>query len=125
MGFSFKDTARKIAGNNHFIMSTRTRIKFDEIIDKYPDGITITAFDLFDDKKAGRYPVIAFAEDDTKFAMGGGKMFADIISSWYDQYGDGETASDALKAQGGVKMRFSRRTASASGFQYIYVEIVE
>ena len=125
MAINFKDKAKSVSSNEHFIINGKTRIQFSDIISQYPNGITITAFDIFKDRSAGTYPVIGFAEDETKFAMGGGKMFTDIISGWYDEYcGNAQAGSDDLKSQGGVKIKFSKRTSN-SGYQYIYVEVVD
>ena len=125
MAINFKDTAKRVSNNDHFIINGRTRIQINDIISNYPDGITITSFDIFKDRNAGTYPVIGFLEDDSKFAMGGGKMFTDIISGWYDECnGNAQAGSEDLKAQGGVKIKFSKRT-SQRGFEYIYPEVVE
>lgn len=89
------------------LMVDRTKIGTDEIIKFYPDGITLTEFDILsvDDNY---YPVILFAEDQTKFFFGGA-VLSKIIASWMKDYaGDVKAASDDLKASGGVKIRMKR-----------------
>lgn len=108
------------------IMENREKISTEDVIKKFPDGITITAFDLITTPDANgnpsTYPVIAFKEDTTKFIYGG-KALMDIVSLWVANFdGDIETTSNALAAAGGVKVKmFPSKTKTGRNFTAIEV----
>ena len=108
MANMFANLARR-ATTLSMLMENREKMSVSEVVEKYPDGITITAFDVITTPdKSGNpttYPVIVFEEDDTKFLYGG-KALNDIVTSWLANFeGDVETTSNALRAAGGVKVR--------------------
>lgn len=110
MGTLFTELARK-ATTLSSIMVGRTKISTQDVISTYPDGITVTAFDIVTTPDQNgimnTYPVVAFAEDNTKFIYGG-KSMKDIVDSWVANFdGDIDATSQALTAAGGVKMRMS------------------
>lgn len=96
------------------IMEDREKISTDDIIDGYPDGITIIAFDYIMGKKSkGKYPVYNFAEDTTVFANAGtvlDRIFRDFVDACD---GDVEQASNELRRQGGLKVKLGHGTTKA------------
>jgi hypothetical protein len=108
------------------IMDGREKITTEEVISTYPDGITITAFDLITTPDSNgnpqTYPVIAFDEDKTKFIYGG-KAMSDVVSLWVANFdGDIEATSNALSAAGGVKIKmFASKTRTGRNFTQIEV----
>ena len=93
------------------LMDGREKLGTEEVINKYPNGITITEFDIVttpdQNGNPATYPVIAFEEDNTKFIYGG-KALMDVVTMWLANFeGDVETTSNALKAAGGVKVKLS------------------
>ena len=104
-------TLAKRATTLSAIMEGREKITTEDVIKNFPDGITITEFDVVTTPDANgnpsTYPVIAFAEDNTKFLYGG-KALNDVVTTWLANFeGDVETTSNALKAAGGVKIQLT------------------
>lgn len=87
------------------LMEGREKIETKTIIEKYPNGITVTEFDMIGSGDDA-YPVFVFAEDNTVFAFGGA-VFKSIVQAWISNFeGSVSDASAALKATGGVRMKF-------------------
>jgi hypothetical protein len=104
----FAQIARKATSLSP-LMEGRTKISMREIIERYPDGVTVTAFDMLG-SGADAYPVFIFAEDPTVFAFGGAVM-GSIVGAWIQQFGGSvEDASDGLASAGGVRMVFEHST---------------
>lgn len=101
----------------------RDKMTTAEIIEKYPDGVTITEFDLLNSKRGGRYAVCAFVEDYSKFFCGG-TIMTQICESWAEDFESCEEASAALKAEGGVKCRLYH-SKTQKGNDIIKVDIVD
>lgn len=124
MAFNFKKSATKNLVVSS-LMQDREKISVEEIIAKYPEGITIVAFDMIHGVANGDYPVVLFAEDNSKFLMGGGKIFASIVNDWLANFeGDSAKGSSELAAQGGCKIKFSKRRSTKSNFTYTVPEIL-
>lgn len=102
---SFRDLAVK-ATTTSKLMENRTRISTDEIITKYPDGVTITAFDFMNGDN-DHYPVCVFKENENECFFGGSGL-TEICEQWLNGYDDTESCSAALAAEGGVKIKFVR-----------------
>lgn len=111
------------------IMQNREKLDVDEIITRYPDGITLTEFDMVTTynakkKEDATYPVFAFKEDENACFFGG-MILNRIVNTWIAAYdGDIQTASKELKSSGGVKVKMSHKKTSA-GNNLIHVEVVE
>lgn len=89
------------------LMENREKTTVDDIIRDYPEGITITEFDIIS-TSLDTFPVFTFAEDDEKFCFGG-TILHNIFDKFIEKFeGDIKAASNALKAAGGVKMGFSK-----------------
>lgn len=109
------------------IIEGKEKISVGDIINIYPDGITVTDFDMVTstdrDGNPDTYPVFCFAEDTSKFGFGG-SVFKTICEQWILNFdGDIETCSKALKAAGGVKMIFAQAKTKA-GRNVTTIEIV-
>lgn len=120
-------TLAKRATTLSTIMENREKISTDEIISKYPDGVTVTEFDVVTtpDKNGNpaTYPVIAFAEDNTKFFYGG-KAMMEVVTTWLAHFeGDVETVSNALKAGGGCKIVLSA-SKTKQGHNFTKVDVI-
>lgn len=108
------------------IMQDREKMSTEDIIAKYPEGITITEFDVVttpdSNGNPSTYPILAFAEDNTKFIYGG-KALMDMVTVWLaNMDGDIESTSKALKAAGGVKIKMSpARTKQGRNFTRVDV----
>lgn len=109
------------------LIEKRTKMPISDIIEKYPDGINVTGFDLIDgtdnDGNPTTYPVIVFAEEDDKFAFGG-LVMKNVCHAWLAHFeGDIDTCNAALKANGGVKLKFTR-DKTKKGREVTKVEVV-
>lgn len=89
------------------LMEGRDKISTAEIIATYPNGITMTQFDILNGEK-GTFPVYTIAEDDKVFAFGGA-VINKIVEAIVAQFnGSVDDASSALRANGGIKLRLSQ-----------------
>lgn len=106
------------------VMVDREKVKTEDLIEKYPDGLTIVAFDYVTSKKSkGAYPVFNIAEDPTIFCNGGtvlDRIFKEFVEACE---GDIETASDELRRQGGLKVILGKGT-TRSGDELITVDVI-
>lgn len=125
---NFKALAKKAADNSSFIMEGRNKLTIDEIISRYPEGITVTGVDKLKGRH-GEYAVGIFAEEDG-FYFNGGSAFTQIVDEWAPGYTEEGSATDyeALSADlaeaGGVKMKFEK-TKTQSGNNFTKIEIIE
>lgn len=103
-----KDTMLEVAHREttlSCLMNGRDKIKTEDIIKKYPEGITLTEFDLITIED-GTFPVFLFAEND-KECFFGGCILTKIATGWVKACdGDVEAASNNLKSCGGIKVQF-------------------
>lgn len=108
----FTDLAKKKTAGSP-VLSERTKISTDEIIARYPNGVTINGFDFLTGKN-GRYVVCAFQNDPGRY-FNGGKILTEIFESFVAEYQTEETSfSDAMDAcmkdfakEGGLKVKLS------------------
>lgn len=111
MGFNFRQLALENTVLSE-VMKNRDKIKMEDICKVYPEGVTVTEFDIIEtvnDKGVQElYCVCAFAEDE-KACFFGGVVLTKICNEWAKEFGGDTTAATAaLKAEGGVKMKFAR-----------------
>ena len=105
------------------LMNGREKMSMDDIIAEYPNGITVCEFDIIN-TSADSFPVFTFAEDDTKFAFGG-TILHNILDAFVSKFeGDIESTSTALKAAGGLKMRFYK-SRTKTGNNVTLVEVID
>lgn len=123
---NFKSKAiSKTTGNRDSYpdLTGRTQLKVDEIIEYYPDGITVTAFGCWTKKDGSTLWPVLWAEDTHHF-MWAGKVLQDILVEWLAEYnGDTAKCSADLEAEGGVKIKF-RKGKTKNGRDITYVDIV-
>lgn len=106
------------------VMTDRTKVTTDELIDKYPEGVTIVAFDYVQSKKSkGKYPVFNIEEDPTIFCNA-----STILTRIFDEFvaacdGDVDAASEELRRQGGLEVKLGHGTTK-SGDELITVEVL-
>lgn len=87
------------------LMTDRTKASTEYMIENYPAGFTIIAFDLVDSSEGTQYPVFNIKEDDKIFYCGGA-ILGKIVNNWVQAYnGDIDAASEALGADGGLMVR--------------------
>lgn len=117
----FSSIARK-ATTLSPIMAGREKIQMDELINQYPEGVTIVGFDIIT-TNADSFPVFIFSEDSQKFAFGG-TILHNIIDEWVGSFeGDIEKCSNELEKSGGVKLKFYK-SRTKSGNNVTLVEVL-
>ena len=68
------------------LMEGREKLRMEDLVKRYPNGVTITAVDMIPDTKSGElYSLFTFKEDETKFASGG-VIFNKIAKKWLEAY---------------------------------------
>lgn len=118
----FYEIAEQALGNSP-IMTGREKISTEDVIKKYPDGITLTGFDVLDNGKDG-YAVFTFAEDPDKF-VNGGALLSKMAFEWVKAFdGNITDASDELAKCGGVRVRLYPKKTKR-GNSITAVEIVK
>ena len=104
--FDFRTTALESTLLS-MLQNDREKISTNDLIKKFPDGITVNAFDFatINDKA---FAVVTFNEDD-KLYYNGGTILSKMCIAWAAGFaGDPEAASTALAKAGGVKLKFAK-----------------
>lgn len=118
----FYEIAEQALGNSP-IMTGREKISTEDVIKKYPAGITLNGFDVLDNGKNG-YAVFTFVEEPDKF-VNGGALLSKMAFEWVKAFdGNITDASDELSACGGVRVRLSTKKTKR-GNTITAVEIVK
>ena len=112
----------KVATASCTLMENRTKIGTEELINKYPEGVTVTAFDWLSGDN-GKYPVCVFSENENECFFGGTAM-TDICNEWMDGYDTPEQCSKDLGECGGVKIKFTKAKTKL-GRNFIKAEVIE
>jgi len=122
----FADIAKKAVANST-VREGRELITTEEILRNYPDGITITEFDILtrrDGSNLVTFPTFAFAEDITKY-YNGGLSLKKVVDGWLAHFeGDIESANAALKASGGCKIKLLPMQRTGNGNNFVPVEVI-
>ena len=117
MSNMFVEIGRKAVANSP-VREGRESISTEEILNKYPDGITITQFDVLSKRNGTEmvtFPTFTFAEEPTKY-YNGGMSLSKVVNGWLAHFdGDIEAANAALKASGGCRIKLiSERSESGT-----------
>ena len=103
--FNFRDSAMSSTLLSN-LQNNREKISTEGLIQRFPDGITVNAFD-FATVKDKIFAVVTFAEDDGMY-YNGGTVLTKMCMAWAAAFdGDPESASIALGKSGGVKLKFN------------------
>ena len=105
------------------IAKDKERIKLAEMITRYPDGVTITAFQRLVGEN-GVFFVFTFDEEPTAY-FAGCTTLDKLANAWLDDHPDQtiEETNEELAAEGGVKIRMFMANAK-SGRQYVNYEVL-
>lgn len=105
------------------IMANRNKISTDDVIKKYPDGITITGVDYVTLEDNVTYPVFTFEEDITSF-YAGGTLLNNMFDRLIDKYGSIGLVNHVLDKEGGLKVRLSNGVTKKTGRPITKVEVL-
>lgn len=126
MANMFADIAKKAVANSP-VREGRERISTEEILREYPEGITITEFDMLTKRDGANlvtFPTFAFAEDISKY-YNGGTSLKKVVDGWLAHFeGDVEAANAALKASGGCKIKLLPMQRTGNGNNFVPVEVI-
>lgn len=126
MANMFATMAAKAVANSS-VREGRERISTEEIIAQYPNGVTITEFDILSKRNGAeltQFPTFGFAEDITKYFNGGSSLMR-IVTEWMAHFeGDIEACNAALKAAGGCKVRLLQPIRTGNGNNFVPVEVI-
>lgn len=114
------DIAKKMVGNGG-LTSGLEKIKLDDVIKTYPNGVTITGAEMVSNNGSS-FPVFTFAEDTSKY-FSGGKALREMVEAWIEEYdGDLGSVNDELRRESVIiKMR---KVNTKKGKTYTTVTIV-
>lgn len=88
------DIARAAVGNGG-LTSGLQKIKLDDLIARYPEGVSITGVDIIN-YEGSRFPSFTFAEDDT-LCFSGGMALIQMADAWLEGYeGDIQAINEDL-----------------------------
>ena len=123
----FTEAAKKVVGGSK-VIEDHEKIKTDLLIAAYPNGFTIDGADLvttIDEKtkEPKQFCVFTIKEDPTKYASGG-QALTEIVRDWMSGYEDGVELSNALKAEGGVKIKLEK-TQTRGGNTFTSVTVLD
>lgn len=91
------------------VIEGRNKILTDEVIDQFPEGVTITSLDLIRNPEGDVYPVFAIKEDKTLY-FNGGALALKVALAWVEMNcGDIEETNKALADVGGVKVKLGKK----------------
>lgn len=114
------DIAKKTVGNGG-LTGGLEKIKLDDVIKTYPEGVSITGTDLIN-FNGNSFPVFTFAEDETKY-FSGGKALREMVEAWIEEYdGDLSAVNDDLRTEH-VKIRM-RKVTTKGGKTFTAVAIL-
>ncbi len=104
MAFNFKETAVKATTLSE-LMANRDKASTDYMIENYPNGFTVVAFDIVAGADGATYPVFNIGEDASIFYCGGA-ILNKIAHEWSDAFnGDIEAANEELYNGGGLALK--------------------
>ena len=119
---SLADIARNSIRNRK--NSSKEKIKLDEIIAKYPDGVTINGANLVNSPKFDKnFWIFSFVEDDSKCFSAGGEM-ARIAEDWLKFYDNNFAALNDDLEKYPLKFKLNK-IRTKKGFTYTAAEIIE
>lgn len=88
------------------LMVDKDKLSSEDIVRKYPDGVTLTDFDVVTSGQ-DTYPVFSIAEEPDAFYMGGAILMK-IVNSFVEAFdGDVDAASEEFSKSGGLKVILS------------------
>lgn len=126
MANMFAEMAKK-AVSNSTVREGRTNVSVDEIAKAYPDGITITEFDMLtvrDGAELKNFPTFAFEESPASY-FNGGDSLKKIVTDWLAHFdGDIEACNAALKASGGCKIKIHEKIRTSNGNSFTPIEVL-
>ena len=124
MGNRFSKTAAQKKKGGCPLMDGREKVDMIDIIADYPDFITIDGVDQIANADGELIPVFTFAEDQKVFAFAG-QVLADLFNDWKKDFDTWPELTEALKQEGGCKLRLFRKKTKNGKKEYTDYEVIE
>lgn len=107
-----------------FLCAGRNKVSTEDIIKKYPKGVTIVGADKVK-KDDDEFYVLTIAEDDDIFFFSG-SVLTNIADEWLKDFaGDCKALTEALNAEGGCKVKLHYEKSANTNRQYVAVDVLE
>lgn len=102
----FTEMAKKATTLSELMVGRK--LDTEELIEKFPDGVTVIECDTVDTDEA-HYAVVRFAEISDAFYTGG-IVLTNIVDAWINEYnGDMSLLNHDLHESGGVKVKLTAK----------------
>lgn len=120
--FDFK-AAAEAATTLSPLMDGKNKLSVDDVIRDYPQGVTITDFDMLTDNAKGTQFCVCLCKERPDSFFFGGSILSKICNEWVKGFaGDIEACSNALHDAGGVKVQLSHgRTRNGNSLTLVKV----
>lgn len=117
----FAQKAKQITEGGDNLFQGRDRIKMENLIAAYPNGVLVTEFRKLKGPK-GDFWLLGFAEDPA-VCFSATSIVEEILQGWVEGYDSVIAASDDLKKNGGCKLKLYYKTGK-TGNQYVAVDVI-
>lgn len=116
---SVKDLAISVTSLSE-VMQGKDKMSVEEIISKYPDGVTIVAFDIVENGQGEQYSVYNIAENSNIFCNGG-TVLNKVFNKMIDAFGDIDNANAELTKEP-LKVKLEKaKTKTGNNFTKVIV----
>lgn len=116
---SLNDVAKKVSGVSE-LTAGRTKLSTEDVITKYPNGVTIAAVDLFGSGEDA-YAVINIIEDSGVYFFGG-QSITNLVKDWLNMCGTISEVNAQLKKEP-VKILL-KQTKTKKGKDFTSFEVI-
>lgn len=113
------DVARKILGGGG-VTGGLEKIKIDELIKTYPNGVAVNGFDLIS-YNGGQFPVFTFVENPAQ-CFSGGKALQDLVNGWLE-FCDGDIGEANANLQAEPVILKLAKVKTKAGRDFTRVEV--
>lgn len=120
---NIKEFLQSVASNQSELTKDRTKVELDEVIQHYPNGVTITAFEIAKSNEFDTEFTICNIKENDKIYFFGGKILTNIFNALIQATGSLENANQALNLQPCV-FKFTKVQSKDGTKNYYTVEIV-
>ena len=111
------------------LMNGRNKVSIDELMQAFPNGFTLTDFDIVDyttkdkdgNEKRRTYPVFIIKED-PNICFFGGVVLMNMVDSWLEDYDSIDSCREDFRASGGVEIElYTGRTKGGNNITKVEI----
>ena len=120
---NLKEFLSSVASNQSVLTQNKVKVELDEVISHYPNGVTITDFEITKSNEFDTdFTIFNFRENTNAYAFGG-TILTNIFKALIEATGSQEQANQMLHLQPCV-FKFAKQTSKDGTKTYYTVEIV-